>query len=122
MSPDQFVNKELETTAKRMVTRMVNAAQRLGIGVTGRLLASIKAYVRGQMLELYFNKSGRYRDMGVGRGVSLSEVKALNRKPGRLYSKPVYSEVGLLIYNLSNKYVEETISEMRELNGLQIKL
>lgn len=122
MTPDQFVNQELEISAKRMVKRMVNAAQRLGIGVSGSLVGSIKAYVRGQLLELYFNTSGRFRDMGVGRGVSLSEVRALNRKPGLLYAKPVYSEVGLLVYSLSNRYVEETMSEMRELDGLKIKL
>ncbi len=122
MTPDEFMNQELEESAKRMVKRMVSAAQRLGIGVTGSLVASIKAYVRGQLLELYFNTSGRFRDMGVGKGVTLSEVRALNRKPALFYSKPAYSEVGLLVYSLSSRFVNETLSEMQELDGLQIKL
>ncbi|MGB1316887.1 MAG: hypothetical protein ACPG5W_01705 [Flavobacteriales bacterium] len=122
MKPEQFINDELNATAKRMTKRMIEAAQRLGIGVTGSLVSSIKAHVRGEILELYFNNSGRFRDMGVGRGVTLKEVKALGRKPGRLYSKPVYSEVGILIRNLSSRYVDEAVNEMKELNGLQIQV
>ena len=105
-----------------MTTRMIEAAQRLGIGVTGSLISSIKAYVRGEVLELHFNRSGRFKDMGVGRGVSLSEVKALSKKPKRFYSKAAYSEVGILIRNLSSRYVDEAVSEMKKLNGLQIQV
>jgi hypothetical protein len=122
ISPEKFTEQELERTAKRMTKRMINAAQRLGIGVTGSLIDSIKAYVRGQVLELWFDTSGRYRDMGVGRGVTLAEVKALGRKAGQLYSKPVYSEVGLLVRSLSSRYVDETVNEMKQLNGLQVQM
>lgn len=122
MTQEQFINKELNVTAKRMTKRMIEAAQRLGIRVTGSLIASIKAYVRGEILELYFNDSGRFRDMGVRRGVSLSEVKALTKKKVRFYSKEAYSEVGILIRNLSSRFVDEAVDEMKQLNGLRIEV
>lgn len=122
MTKFDFVNKELEASMKRMVENMIRAARKMGIGVTNSLISSIKAHVRGEIAELHFNNSGRFSDMGVGRGVTLSQVKALGRKPKRFYSKTAYGEISMLVYNLSNKFVEETVASMQELDGLQIKV
>lgn len=122
---DAFIEKELQASMQRMVRNMVSAAQSLGIGVTGALISSIKAHVAGHIGELYFNRSGRFRDMGVGRGVSLAEVKSMaggGRKKARFYSKTAYKEVGKLVYNISNKFVDETLDQMQKLDGLKIEV
>lgn len=127
MTRDQFITEELQQSMQRMVRNMITTAQRMGIGVTNDLIGSIKEIVRGQIGELYFNPSGRFVDMGVSRGIPLSMVKQLGkasggRKPKRFYSKTAYSEIGTLVYNISNKYVEETVAEMQQLDGLKIEV
>ena len=110
---------------QRMVRNMISAAQSMGIGVTGSLISSIKQRVAGHVGMLIFNQSGRYRDMGVGRGVSLQEVKTVargGRKVGRFYSKTAYKEVSTLVYNISSKYVEETVQQMQKMDGLKIEV
>lgn len=122
---DAFINKELQASMQRMVRNMISAAQSMGIGVTGSLISSIKQRVAGHVGELMFNRSGRYRDMSVGRGVSLAEVKTVargGRKVTRFYSKTAYKEVSVLVYNISNKFVEDTVQEMQKMDGLKIEV
>ena len=122
---DAFITKELEASMQRMARNMIEAARSMGVGVTGALINSIKAHVAGHVGSLLFNESGRYRDMGVGRGVSLSEVRTVargGRKVARFYSKTAYKEVGRLVYNISSKYVEDTVQEMKKMDGLKIEI
>lgn len=125
MTQDQIITEELQRSMQRMVRNMITAAQSMGIGVTGALINSIKERVAGHIGELYFNSSGRFRDMGVGRGVSLADVKAVaggGRKKARFYSRTAYTEVGKLVYNISSRYVDDTVANMQKLNGLKIEL
>lgn len=121
---DQFITEELQASMQRMVRNMITAAQSMGIGVTRSLINSIKADVARHVGLLYFNRSGRFIDMGVGRGVTLSQVKTVargGRKAKRFYSKPAYKEVSKLVYNISNRYVEETVEQMQKMDGLIIE-
>jgi threonine synthase len=125
MTQEQFITDELQRSMQRMVRNMISAAQSMGIGVTGALISSIKERVAGHIGELYFNPSGRFRDMGVGRGVSLADVKGVaggGRKKKRFYSRTAYSEVGRFVYNVSNRFVEETVAKMQKLDGLKIEV
>lgn len=125
MTHDQIITEELQRSMQRMVRNMITAAQSMGIGVTGALINSIKERVAGHIGELYFDRSGRFRDMGVGRGVSLADVKAVaggGRKKARFYSRTAYTEVGKLVYNISSRYVDDTVANMQKLNGLKIEL
>jgi hypothetical protein len=126
ISPEKFTEQELERTAKRMTKRMIDAAQRLGIGVTGKLVASIKTHVTAKTLELSFKHYGRFVDMGVSRGISLEEVKTLGRQSGRrpkpFYSKPAYSEVALMRIRLAAGAVDDVVKEFEKLNNLRIEL
>lgn len=125
MNADAFITKELQASMQRMVRNMIETARSMGVGVTGDLLNSIKAHVAGHVGTLLFNQSGRYRDMGVGRGITMVEVKTVargGRKVTRFYSKTAYTEVGRLVYNISNKFVEETVQEMKKMDGLTIEL
>jgi hypothetical protein len=122
---DAFITEELQASMQRMVRNMITAAQSMGVGVTRSLIGSIKADVARHVGLLYFNRSGRFVDMGVGKGVPLSQVKTVargGRKAKRFYSKTAYSEVGRLVYNISNKYVEETVQQMQKMEGLKIEL
>ncbi len=122
---DAFITEELQASMQRMVRNMISTAQQMGVGVTGALINSIKQRVAGHVGMLIFNRSGRYRDMGVGRGVSLKDVKTVargGRKITRFYSKTAYTEVGKLVYNISSKYVEETVQEMQKMDGLKIEV
>lgn len=125
MTHEQIITEELQRSMQRMVRNMITAAQSMGIGVTGALINSIKERVAGHIGELYFNRSGRFRDMGVGRGVSLADVKTVasgGRKKTRFYSRTAYTEVGRLVYNISSRYVDETVANMQKLNGLKIEV
>lgn len=122
---DAFINQELQASMQRMVRNMISTAQSMGIGVTGSLIRSIKQHVAGHVGTLLFNPSGRFRDMGVGRGISIAEVKTVargGRKVSRFYSKTAYTEVGRLVYNISNKFVEETVQDMQKMDGLKIEI
>lgn len=125
MTQDNIITDELQKTMQRMVRNMISAAQSMGIGVTGALINSIKQRVAGHIGELYFNRSGRFRDMGVGRGISLADVKTVaggGRKKTRFYSRTAYTEVGKLVYNVSSRYVDETVANMQKLDGLKIEV
>lgn len=126
MTADQIISQELERTAKRTTRRLINEANRLGIGTTGALVDSIRTMVTGHVMDVYFNTSGRFIDMGVSRGISLAEVKQLGmasgRKVKRFYSRTVYSEASLFAYAASGRFVDETIEQMQQLDGLNIQL
>lgn len=126
MTQDELIHEELKLTAKRMAERMIKAAQRLGIGVTGKLIASIQTHVTAKTLQLNFNYYGRFVDMGVGRGISLDELKALGkystRKPKPFYSSEAYSEAALLRVRLAAAGVTMAVKEFEKLSSLRIEL
>jgi len=85
----------------------------------------------GALGQLSFNDYLRFVDMGVGRGhplgglasttvalqaskkVGLAQVKDNVRKPKKIYSKPVYGELGFLYGKLLYGFTEETIAVLK---------
>lgn len=126
-----FIREELEWFDGYLMPELVKALKKRKIGVTEELLQSLA----GKILdpgsgfdggyELRFLTSGRFVDMGAGRGYSkgiaslqsradkiyeLTARKNLpKRKPKKWYSKTVYGIMDRLLMRLVSNYEEQLI-------------
>ena len=127
----EFVEHELQEWGSLVETRLEQALDARGVGVTDALRASLAFRVmRGSgsnkgSYQLLFNESGRMVDMGSGRGVrglqsdtrKESAVKKSNanvRKPKKWYSKTFYGSLNNLITRLSRNYAEYAANRATE--------
>lgn len=86
--------------------------ERLHIGQTQELAASFINHVienaggSVDRIEFAFNYYGKFVDMGVGKGISLSDIGYVDsgRRPKKWYSPVFYSEVRKLTAILAEKY------------------
>jgi len=104
----EMVQKWAEIVIERWKVRMAA----LGVGDTGELLKSFEAQVvmdsNGDPAKITFTflYYGRFTDMGVGRGVTLSDVPDVtgNRQVKPWYSKTFLNEVIKLGRMMATKY------------------
>lgn len=131
-----FIQSSLATYMNDVEVAMKAAAQRAGVGVTGRALKSL-AYTAVQngagsgIATLTFDEAIRFVDMGAGRGhplgglrstkttllsqnkTGLIQVKDKVRKPKKIYSKIAYGKLTWLQNQLLYGYTEEVIAQLK---------
>lgn len=107
-------------------TVLLKVMKARGIGITDDLYRSVrhKVYQKaGDMIgyDLSFLTYGRFRDMGVGRGTSLSVETTLGnreiirnrgRRPGRWYARPFYGRLNALQGVLGHSLMEQAIQSV----------
>ena len=93
-----------------VLDRWKKRMEALNIGDTGALLKSLQAQVAADSngdpakITFVFLYYGRFPDMGVGRGVTLSDVPDPRRKVKPWYSETFFNEVVKLGRMLATKY------------------
>lgn len=103
--------------------------RRQKVGVTEHLVNSLASRVfkesAGARGELLFDESGRFIDMGVGKGHKLGGLKATReafskknnnegiRKPKKIYSRVAYGKLTALENELLHGYTEEAIAQLK---------
>lgn len=114
-------NKLIDDWARYTAERLQKSIEKRKVGKTGSLKYSIIYQLMSatggdtSSIKHMFNYYGRFVDMGVGKGVGLSEVKGNadlvklmgGRKPKKWYSKTYYAEKTELAELLADKYKEQ---------------
>lgn len=110
MADQTNMNLTVEAWAEIVIDKWETMIARLKIGHSGNLLNSFAHHVATQAngdperIEFVFEYYGKFIDMGVGRGVPISEVQFSDRKRKPWYSKTFFSQVKKLGEILSEKY------------------
>lgn len=97
---------ELDKAAQIITERLGASIGKHNISDTQALLESLDWKVIGNTIHILYNYYGVMREMGVGRGVTLSEVAGSNRKPKKWATKVLYREVVRL-----NQFVAEQMGK-----------
>jgi len=115
-----------------VLERFERQMEALGVGYSFQLQDSLELQLIGDGMNLrevqfMFNYYGKFVDMGVSRGIDLSEVKALStdrrlggneignrRKPKKWYSPVFYSEVEKLKYILAENFAKRAAISITE--------
>lgn len=126
----KFIRTRLQGYLSDVASTMQVQMDRDGVQGTG-LRGSISSRITGddsvQVGELIFDESGRFLDMGVGKGHPLGGVKQTKaamgkkgRKPGRkrkvIYSAIAYGKLNFLENQLLHGYTEEAISALKNMD------
>lgn len=118
---ERFIQEELAAFSKYLEDLLRDRLTVRNINYTDDLLNSVATEVAANELKLYFNDSGRFHDMGAGRGYSKGKFLGAEdraallkgRKPSKWYSRPAYGATyGTLVENLSNKFIRGTKEEV----------
>jgi len=123
----QTLNPEIRKLLRAWLAKtkrlLIAEAKRMDVHESGEFQRTIHARVResGQefLAELEMNASGRFVDMGVGRGVPIQTVgktKGTLRKAKRFYSPVWYGRVHTLYSALSFRMVEEIQRQHKSLD------
>jgi len=132
----------VEAWADITIQNWHNNLRKQGIGSTGELFNSFAKHLVQEsggnvaLVEFTFKYYGKFVDMGVGKGIRLSEVgevrktrrelgkrKGALRSPKKWYSKELYVQVNRLKELLAVKYGQQMTSEIMEvMSGELIKL
>ena len=129
MAIQQEVQAYVEDWAKSVETVLIRKLDSYKIGHSGRLRASIMTEVFRQAegtigVKLYFERYGRFIDMGVGRGKSLSTREGFReqhdarkqRVPKPWYSRTYFAKVRQLNDVLAMKLTEEVVENIVKKN------
>lgn len=132
-SKTQFIQQELNWAEEYLIESLKRELTRQGIGVTDDLVRSLATKVKGAsasdqgQLDLIFNQSGRFVDMGAGRGYikgarraainarTLRPNKAAKRKPKKWYSKTAYGVISRLAFRLVSNYQSQLIESVKKI-------
>lgn len=128
-----FIENVLRQYMDDVKATMRIALRRQNVGVTESLLHSIASRVLSEVAgahgELLFDESGRFVDMGVGKGHKLGGLKATRaalraappagggggvRKPKKIYSRIAYGKLNHLMNELLHGYTEETVAMLKK--------
>ena len=110
MSENTNLGLTIEAWADIVIERWETKIERLRIGNTGNLAKSFYQHVQTQangnpeLIIFTFEYYGKFVDMGVGRGVPLSQVEFSYRRPKPWYSKVFFSQLEKLKDILADKY------------------
>lgn len=136
-------NREtIEAWAEITIKNWHDNLRKEGIGSTGQLFNSFATHVVAAsdgniaLVEFTFKYYGKFVDMGVGKGIKLSEVGEVRksrrelgkrrgnlRSPKKWYSKELYVQVTRLKEILAQKYGQQMTTEIKEIiAGELIKL
>ena len=102
----------VEAWANYVIERWELEILRLNINSTGKLLKSFTQTIITQSngnvekITFAFDFYGKFVDMGVGRGVTITEVNQSNRKPKPWYNKTFFGQVKKLGEIMKEKYIE----------------
>jgi hypothetical protein len=129
-----FIQNALERYFDEVKPAVRVLIRRQKVGVTEHLVNSLASRVfketAGARGELLFDESGRFIDMGVGKGHKLGGLKASkaafsrssspqgpgDRKPKKIYSRVAYGKLTALQNHLLHGYTEEAIAQIK--NGM----
>lgn len=110
-------NLELNETVKAWAEIVLNIWEdkimRFKLHDTFSLINSLYAHVQTaangnpDLIIFFFNFYGRFGDMGVGKGVPISQVTFSNRTPKPWYNSAFYSQVLILNKILAEKYARK---------------
>jgi hypothetical protein len=110
MAEQNSISLSVEAWAIIVIKRWESKISQLGIGSTGALAKSFLQHVFSQAsgdpekIDFTFNDYGKFVDMGVGKGVTISQRGIGTRTAKPWYSVTFYSEVKRLGEILSQKY------------------
>ena len=115
MAANTDINLTVQAWADIVIQIWLDKIEKLKIIYTYQLADSFVNHVIShsngdvQRIEFAFNYYGKFVDMGVGRGVTLDDVRAGNtsRKPKPWYSRTFYGEVRKLSALLAEKYARK---------------
>jgi len=125
-----FIQNSLREFMQRAEAAMISAGHKGKIDINS-ISYKVLQNGGGALGQLSFNDYLRFVDMGVGRGhplgglkattaalqaskkVGLIQVKDNVRKSKKIYSKPVYGELGFLYGKLLYGFTEETIAVLK---------
>lgn len=129
MAENADIRLTLEAWAEIVIKNWLAKIDALGISDTYSLATSFIHHIISnaggnvQRIEFAFNYYGKFVDMGVGKGVSLSDIGVMTkRKPKKWYSATFYAEFQKLIRILGEKYAikgQITIIENIDDNALK---
>lgn len=120
--------KVLEDWSSITSSRLLKSIKKYGIGYSQSLYYSMSHKVIGSLsdetrLQHSFDASGRFVDMGVGRGQKIGDVKSnadlrgllgIGRKPKKWYSKTYAAERAELRDIMMKKYAEQGMDLVTE--------
>lgn len=125
MSERSDIYNFVKAWGEKTADRLKQSAQSLNVRQSGGLIASIRAATlqtgKGVAFELSFNTSGRFVDMGAGRGASITERRASRRgkyrKPKKWYSPAFYSRLNSLEGGLGFQIMEAATKNINSINN-----
>ncbi|MBN8833739.1 MAG: hypothetical protein BGO53_09010 [Sphingobacteriales bacterium 39-19] len=132
-----FILQSVEEYLRLVAEALPVSLRKKKIGITDELIRSIRTQAsqqgEGAVGKLFFNESGRFVDMGVGRAHPLGGVKAVTvkllsqkkegialmkasgRKPKKWYSPVVYAKLNYLENRLLHGFTEEAKKELEKM-------
>lgn len=126
MAENTDIGLTIDAWAKIVIERWEQKIIKLGIHHPGKLLNSFQHYINTQAngnpdrITFAFEFYGKFVDMGVGRGTTLSMVGSTSRKPKPWYSKVFWAQFEKLKEIMVEKYqIKSQMAIITEIENIQ---